>query len=62
MLSMLELACEEAGFDCDVVFTSSNEDDLLKQVRVHAHAVHSFEEDDFTPELQRKIKTLIHRS
>jgi predicted small metal-binding protein len=59
---MLQLTCLDAGFSCDKMFVSNNEEDLLKQVREHASEVHSFEEENFTPELQRKIKTLIRRS
>lgn len=59
---MLQLTCLDAGFSCDALFVSDNEDDLLKQMRKHAIDVHSFEEENFTPELLRKIKTLIRRS
>jgi predicted small metal-binding protein len=59
---MLQLTCIDLGFSCDTLFVSDNEEDLLKQVRKHAMDVHSFDEDNFTPELQRKIKTFIHRS
>ena len=59
---MLQLSCTDAGFACETLFVSDNEEELLKQVRKHAAEVHSFEEEDFTPELKRKIKTLIRRS
>ncbi len=59
---MLQLTCIDAGFSCDALFVSDNEDDLMKQVRKHAGEVHSFDEENFTPELLRKIKTLIRRS
>ena len=59
---MLRLTCNDAGFSCAAVFIAKDEDELMKQVRQHASEVHAFEEENFTPELDRKIKTLIRRT
>jgi len=59
---MLRLSCNDAGFSCDVVFVADTEDELNRQLLKHGMEFHGLDKDDITPELQRKIKTLIRRS
>jgi len=59
---MLEAACSDAGFSCKAVFVAQTEEEIQKQIEQHAVAVHGLEKDDFTPDLQRKIKSMIRRS
>lgn len=35
-----ELSCRDAGYDCDFVIRSENEDELVQMVQDHAKDVH----------------------
>ena len=59
---MLEFECKDAGFSCKARFKAEDEKELQKQIEEHSIADHGLDEDDFTPDLQRKIKSLIRRS
>ena len=56
------MACSDAGFACKVVFQGKSEEEVKAQITEHAIEVHGLTEEDFTPDLQRKLKSLIHRS
>lgn len=38
-----ELACREAGYDCDFMIRSENEDELIEFVQEHAQSTHDTE-------------------
>lgn len=38
-----EVACREAGYDCDFVIRSENEDELVEFVQQHAKNTHDTE-------------------
>ena len=38
-----EVACRDAGYDCDFVIRDENEDELIKFVREHAKDTHDAE-------------------
>jgi len=38
-----EVACREAGYDCDFVIRSENEDELVEFVKEHAQNTHDAE-------------------
>jgi predicted small metal-binding protein len=59
---MLQAACSDAGFSCNAVFVAQTEEEIQNQIEEHAMAVHGLEKDDFTPDLLRKIKSMIRRS
>ncbi|MFB6135368.1 MAG: DUF1059 domain-containing protein [Halobacteriaceae archaeon] len=38
-----ELACRDAGYDCDFVIRDENEDELIRFVQEHARETHDTE-------------------
>lgn len=38
-----ELSCREAGYDCDFMIRSEDEDELIEFVRQHAREIHDTE-------------------
>ena len=38
-----ELSCREAGYDCDFMIRSENEDELIEMVQEHAKSTHDTE-------------------
>lgn len=38
-----EIACRDAGYDCDFVIRDENEDELIKFVQEHAQETHDTE-------------------
>ena len=38
-----EVACREAGYDCDFMVRSEDEDELIEMVKQHARDVHDME-------------------
>ena len=52
------LKCADAGFECDAVFRSESEDDLLAQAGEHAMTVHGVKEitDDIVNMVKSNIK------
>jgi predicted small metal-binding protein len=38
-----EIVCREAGYDCDFMIRSENEDELVEFVREHARETHGTE-------------------
>jgi len=38
-----EVACREAGYDCDFVIRSENDDELIEFVQEHAQSTHDAE-------------------
>ncbi len=61
VLSMLSLACKDAGYDCAHVMTANTEEELMKKAGEHAQAVHNLRPQDMTPEMVSKIKSVIKR-
>ena len=53
---MKELACRDAGFDCDAVVHGETEDEVMAQAGPHAQQVHGVE---VTPEMAGRIRTLV---
>ncbi len=53
---MKQLACRDAGFDCDAVVRAETTEDLLAQVRPHAQQSHGVE---VTPDVERQLAALI---
>ncbi len=53
---MKQLACRDAGFDCDAVVQGANTDEVLAQAGPHAKEVHGVE---VTPEMADQIATKI---
>lgn len=52
------LKCADAGFDCDAVFRSESEEDILAQAGEHAMHVHGITEitDDIVNMVKSNIK------
>ena len=59
---MKTVSCREAGFDCDHVVKGETEEEVMKNGAEHAMKVHGLKEEDITPEMKQKIKTLIRSS
>lgn len=51
-----ELACRDAGFDCDAVVRGESTDDVLAQAGPHAEEVHGVQ---VTPEMAGQLRTLV---
>ncbi len=60
--TMLRYACRTSGLDCDAVFTTKTEEELINQINQHAIQVHGLEPSDLSPELMRQVKAKIERS
>ena len=41
-----EVACREAGYDCDFMIRSENEDELIEFVKEHAQSTHDSQLSD----------------
>ena len=59
---MKTVSCREAGFDCDHVVKGETEEEVMKNGAEHAMKVHGLKEEDITPEMKQKIKTVIRSS
>lgn len=53
---MKELACRDAGFDCDAVVRGETTGDVMAQAGPHAKKVHGL---DVTPEMAGQLRTLV---
>lgn len=51
------LHCRDAGFDCDFVARTDDEDELMRQVALHAKSSHGI--DEVAPEMASQIKSLV---
>jgi predicted small metal-binding protein len=59
---MKTINCREAGFECDHVVKGETEEEVLKNGMEHAKKDHNMKEEDITPEMKEKIKSIIHSS
>lgn len=55
---MKQLACRDAGFDCDAVVQADTDEEVMAQVRPHAQAAHGVE---VTPEMERQLAGLVRQ-
>jgi predicted small metal-binding protein len=59
---MLKLKCKDAGFDCKFIAKGKTQEEVLLKASEHAMKDHNMKPEDMTPEMQEKIKSLIHKS
>lgn len=59
---MKTINCREAGFECDHVVKGETEEEVLKNGMEHAKKDHNMREEDITPEMKEKIKSIIRSS
>jgi predicted small metal-binding protein len=59
---MKTINCREAGFECDHVVQGETEEEVLKNGMEHAKKDHNMKEEDITPEMKEKIKSIIRSS
>jgi predicted small metal-binding protein len=59
---MKTINCREAGFDCDLIVKGETEEVVLKNGMEHAKKDHNMKEEDMTPELKEKIRSIIRSS
>jgi predicted small metal-binding protein len=59
---MKTINCREAGFDCDVIVKGESEEEVLQNGMEHAKRDHNMKEEDITPEMKEKIKSIIRSS
>lgn len=59
---MKTINCREAGFDCDLIVKGETEEEVLKNGMEHAKKDHNMKEEDITPELKEKIRSIIRSS
>lgn len=57
MGSVKVIRCSDAGFDCDAVFRSESEEELMAQVAAHAKEAHNLTE--ITDEVVQKVKSIM---
>ena len=53
---MKQLACRDAGVDCDAVVQAESVDEVMAQVGPHAKQAHDV---DVTPEMQSQLAGLV---
>lgn len=53
---MKQLACRDAGFDCEAVVRGDSVDDVLAQAGPHAESVHGLE---VTPQVREKLASAV---
>jgi predicted small metal-binding protein len=54
---MKDFHCRDAGMNCDFVARGNTNDEILRQAKNHAETTHKM---TMTPDLSRKVETLIH--
>ncbi len=59
---MLKLKCKDAGFDCKFEAKGKTVEEIMQKASEHAMKDHGMKQEDMTPEMQEKIKSLIHKS
>ncbi len=59
---MFKLKCQDAGFDCKFVAKGKTKDEIMQKAAEHAMKDHGMKQDDITPEMKEKIRSLIHKS
>jgi predicted small metal-binding protein len=59
---MKTINCREAGFECDHIVKGETEEEVLKNGMEHAKKDHNLKEEDITPEMKEKIKSIIRSS
>ncbi len=59
---MKTINCREAGFECDHVVKGETDEEVLKNGMEHAKKDHNMKEEDITPEMKEKIKSIIRSS
>ena len=59
---MKTINCRETGFDCDLIVKGETEEEVLKNGMEHAKKDHNMKEEDMTPELKEKIRSIIRSS
>jgi predicted small metal-binding protein len=59
---MKTINCREAGFECDHIVKGETEQEVLKNGMEHAKKDHNMKEEDITPEMKEKIKSIIRSS
>lgn len=59
---MKTINCREAGFECDHVVKGETEEEVMKNGMEHAKKDHNMKEEDITPEMKQKIRSIIRSS
>jgi len=53
-----EIRCKDAGMDCNFVARGQSDDEVMKVAAEHGKQKHGMSQ--ITPDLQQKMKSLIH--
>ncbi|HEY8278076.1 MAG TPA: DUF1059 domain-containing protein [Bdellovibrionota bacterium] len=53
------LSCRDAGKICDYVAKGDSENEVLSDAMRHGREVHGMEEEDFSPQMKEKMRSLI---
>ena len=53
------ISCKDFGVSCPYVAHGTSDEEVLKQIEQHGRDVHSYKDEDFTPEMMEKMKSLI---
>ncbi len=59
---MKSISCRDAGFNCDHVVKGETEEEILRNGMEHAKRDHNMKEEDFTPEMQQKMRNYVQNS
>ena len=57
---MKYLSCREAGKDCDYIAKADTVDEVMKKAAEHGKKVHGMKDAEFTPEMMKKFRALVH--
>lgn len=58
----MEFKCSDMGISCPYVAKSESEDDLMKDIVVHAKSIHEYTDAQLNdPEMIKQIKTIIKK-
>lgn len=55
-----ELKCRDAGLDCSEVIQGGDDEEVMQKAAAHASVKH--QDLELTPEVQQKLKGLIHEA
>jgi predicted small metal-binding protein len=59
---MKSLFCRDAGFDCDYIVQAESDYELFREGQKHVFNTHGMKKEDFIPEFNEKMRSLIRES
>lgn len=59
---MKTIACKDSGFACDFIAKGETEEEVMSAAKEHARSAHGYEENDFTPQQEQKMRVIMKDS